>query len=446
MNKPGSKAVNLSVLYTVVGLFMLAGANAHAKKVKPLDQMPQAPGPGDAICKNFDPLTANLNDFDYRTLAWYRQTEYRAEDPFSDHALWTEFRLQVKDKIDRIHGNQNARNLVLYSNRDEANETRAEACMKLPPLPPPPRQDTVAPFVDEARFTDALRKAGLSNDEISRVLAKKSQFTILGHENPFAVKEFSEGLFQVIHEEADLTPSSASPTKWSKKFLRTENTFTRAVQKIASKLLVALGNGTTSRHFRVGTEDNLREWILAQPERSIFPTELFRQSYRLNKGDVYLSILAIENVLSEYFLIGDRENLVQTNKLGMILNHLNGYMDLYGPWYHLWGTILFGYVAGPIEGMVAADAEMLNGIFAKDASNQEDLANRKGIDIGVQLRRFMKNEEWKNLESHPEYLVKERYLHLDEDYSDKIQKFWKEHQSEFPGSQPAPTPTPAQSE
>ena len=423
---------NLSLFSVSILFSFFYSSEVRRTHINHLENLKPAPGPEDEICRNFDPSTSNPKDFDYRTLAHYRQIEYRGEDRFSDFALWTELSLMIEDKLQRAHGVMDARNLVLYSNNDEANAARAFACMKISPPAVPLRQDTIAPLVDPDRLGSELEKAGLVKNEIDRILAKKDQFLIYGHENPFAVKEFAEALFQVIHEESSVVPTSSKPINWTPDFLKTQNSFSRMLQKgIASKLLIALANGSSARHFRTGKEDGLETWVMAQPERSVFPVELFRQSYRLNSGDVYLSLLTIENILSQYFIVPNRENLVQTNHLGTIINHLNGPADLYGPWYHLWGTILYGYTTGPARGRLAADVETFNGFFSKDLSDQEDISNRAGSEIGVALQKWMKENGTQNWVSHPEYLEKTRYLHLTEDYSDQIRKFWKKYQARF---------------
>ena len=129
---------------------------------------------------------------------------------------------------------------------------------------------------------------------------------------------------------------------------------------VMSKLLATLAMGATSRYMKTESDESLRQWLKSQPFSSVSPEELFEQSLKLQNGDIYKAILSIENVLSEYWLAPNRQHLRQTSALKSITNHCPGTRqidaatpakegtseDVFGSWYHLFGTMLLGCVEG----------------------------------------------------------------------------------------------------
>lgn len=153
-----------------------------------------------------------------------------------------------------------------------------------------------------------------------------------------------------------------------------------------SKILVALATASSSRFLYVGQEENLIEWIKNRPDRSVTIEELFRQSYILNQGNVYLTILTIENVLSDATFEADRENTLVNQKLA----------DLYvaspnkfGDWYHFFGTMLAGYVGEPAHLIVRLYSIYRKVTRGKSAEKATLAADKAGADIGAKLRTFM---------------------------------------------------------
>src|SRR5690606_30094235 len=125
-----------------------------------------------------------------------------------------------------------------------------------------------------------------------------------GHKAPFKIKNMVLMLKQVITEEFHqngITPKRGTVHEWSpgikKKLRRKFVLFSRM-----PKLLVALSRGATSHFMVTGTEEELKDYILSRPENSINLEEMFRASYRINQGDVYLSLLTVENVLNRFWL------------------------------------------------------------------------------------------------------------------------------------------------
>jgi len=153
-----------------------------------------------------------------------------------------------------------------------------------------------------------------------------------------------------------------------------------------SKLIMALGTASGSRFMYVGQEVALIKWIRKQSDNSVKIEDLFRQSYRLNSGNVYLTLLTIENVLSDATFEENRENTAVNQKL----------TDLYaaspnkfGDWYHFFGTMLAGYVGEPAD--LIAD---LYGVYRKISRGEQAekatiAADKAGAEIGIKLRRFV---------------------------------------------------------
>ena len=155
---------------------------------------------------------------------------------------------------------------------------------------------------------------------------------------------------------------------------------------VLSKIVVALATASSARFMYVGQEEALIAWIAQQPDNSVQVEDLFRKSYILNKGNVYLSILTIENVLSDATFEKDRENTLVNRKLADL------YADSpnkFGDWYHFFGTMLAGYASEPariIAELYGIYRRISRGQDAEKATMAADLA---GADMGIKLRSFV---------------------------------------------------------
>lgn len=246
-----------------------------------------------------------------------------------------------------------------------------------------------------------------------------------GHEAPFKVKNVATMMKQVIAEEYQLNklePQLGTVHEWSpeikkdlhKKFV----IFSRM-----SKLLVALSRGGTSNYLVTGTEENLKDYILSRPENSITLEEMFRASYKINQGDVYLTLLTIENLLSKFWLTPQRAKRAISTKLKDITN-FNYHTDKFGSWYHLFGIMLFGYAEGGFKAKVIGNIETLGsqlmGRFADE--KQETYINSRGGPVGGRLRRFIKKNQFKTFELDKKYIEEDFYMDLDEDFTERLAK------------------------
>ena len=154
-----------------------------------------------------------------------------------------------------------------------------------------------------------------------------------------------------------------------------------------SKLLIALSRGATSSYLMTGTEEQLKDYLLSRPQNSVTLEEMFRASYRIVQGDVYLALLAVENILSREWLRPGRSKRALTTKLKDIIN-FNYRTDKFGSWHHLFGIMLYGYAEGGLKAVAVGKIETLGsqimGRFADE--KQESFINSRGDRIGANVR------------------------------------------------------------
>ena len=245
-----------------------------------------------------------------------------------------------------------------------------------------------------------------------------------GHKAPFKVKNLSLMMKQVITEEyqSGITPQEGQVHEWSpeikKQLRKTFPMFSRM-----SKLLVALSRGGTSSYMVTGTEDALVKYILSRPMDSISLEEMFRASYRINNGDVYLSLLTIENCLSRFWLTPHRSKRAITTRLQDITNY-NYKGDKFGAWYHLFGMMLYGYAKGGTTAKIIGNIETLGSHFLskfKDEA-QENFINSRGGPVGHRVKKFITSKAYESFETDSQYLDEAFYLNLNEDFSKRIER------------------------
>ena len=161
-----------------------------------------------------------------------------------------------------------------------------------------------------------------------------------------------------------------------------------------SKIIMALATASSSRFLYVGHEEELIEWIKKRPDNSVSIEALFHKSYILNGGNVYLTLLTIENVLSDATFEENRENTAVNRKLADLYA---GSPNKFGDWYHMFGTMLAGYVGEPAR-LIAKLYGIYRRISRGGAAEKATMAADKvGADMGVELRGLVsvKNEEVK---------------------------------------------------
>ena len=163
--------------------------------------------------------------------------------------------------------------------------------------------------------------------------------------------------------------------------------------------------------------------MLAQSYNSITLPSLFQQSYILNEGDVYLTLLTIENVLASNWRFPGRENMPLTKRLKPIVSGYNYDSDRYGTWYHLFGMILFGYIksgtTANLVGRVEAQGSDVMAGFNVDKT-QKQWMNKQGGFVGQNLKRMVLTGSWSQIPLTPENLSEDHYLNRTEDFRDRL--------------------------
>lgn len=264
-------------------------------------------------------------------------------------------------------------------------------------------------------------------DEKERLLVqlRNSKLQIDGRINPFRKKEMLGMYKQVIVEEMKngIQPRFGEPHEWSPEFMKYCREKGEMIPLQFSKLLAALASGVTARHFKTGTEAGLIDYILTRRDASVTIDQLFRASYRLNGGDVYLAILTIENILGDNWRHPRRDSLAVTRKLSNINNFYNGKGDKYGSWYHFHGIMLYGYVQGGLRAALVGGIESAGSHVLSHGTDeqQEDYVNSTGGKIGARLAKALKKQDYLDFVPDRNYCDPNVYLDLTEDFRDRIE-------------------------
>jgi hypothetical protein len=244
--------------------------------------------------------------------------------------------------------------------------------------------------------------------------------SIQGRENPLYLENFKKTLTQVIQEEyrKGLPPLFGIVHEWSAEYKN------KHVMSQSSKLLVALALGFTDRFMITGKEEQLRMWILTENYESVTLPELFRASYRINYGNVYMTLLTIENVLANNWRFTDRESLPITKRLRPISSGYNYKGDRYGTWYHFFGMILYGYASGPVKAHAVGKIEAVgSNMLSPDANQtQKQWFNIMGGYVGAHLKKVIKEKSYKTFVGSKAFLKESYYLNQREDFSDRLPK------------------------
>ncbi len=346
-------------------------------------------------------IAQNVYDKENRLLAYvYQQREYKLFDQEGDFLLiWSSTQIPY---------------YVMNTIKGKQIEFRAEKALKI---------DALA-----EKYPDFAPKEDQKNVVVAEyVNYRKSDFPIAiqGNVAPFIVKNLSLMMEEVITEELKngIHPTLGVVHKWSN---QGPGTFRRRLLKIGhvSKLLLALARGVTSKYLVAGKEKDLKDYLISRPTESVTLQEIFRTSYKMNNGDMYLSLLTIENVLSEFWTSPDRDKRLITTKLKDIIN-FNYKTDKFGSWYHLFGIMLYGYAEGGSRSFLVGKTETVGGAVMsrfKEHEWQEEYINAHGGKVGSKLHDFVKKKKYEKFEINSQYTEENFYLKLDEDFTDDIAK------------------------
>jgi hypothetical protein len=329
----------------------------------------------------------------------YQQSQYELNDPKGDILLlWT-----ARNIIKKVMSNLNNTEQKLNEFRD----AKIAELVILYPQYAPKEEDKNLVVEDYITFNP-----------------NQEPIPLEGHKAPFTVRNLSLMMKQVITEEYQngLIPKVGEIHDWSpeiKRKLRSKFPFFSRL----SKLLIALARGVTSYYMVSGQEEELKNFILSRPENSISLEEMFRASYRINQGDVYLTILTIENVLSRFWTDKDREKRAITTRLKDITNYYYK-TDKFGSWYHLFGIMLYGYAKGSLAAVTVGNIETMGSrIMSRfEDERQETYINSRGGRVGARIHRFIEKKAYEKFDLNEEYIKEEFYLNLNEDFSKRLKK------------------------
>ncbi len=244
-----------------------------------------------------------------------------------------------------------------------------------------------------------------------KVKIEKPDFTT-GKEKPVNIDALCNKFIKIIQENPDIKPSLGQEHKWSpdaekymsygKGFWQRVGAFMRGEQDFpaptlgGSKLFIMLACGLTPYLAQTGQEEKLEKKIMEYADRSVKIDDVLRESYVLNKGDLYLTLLTAENVLGRDFFDADRGNRPLQKKLQYIRNDSKPEGDNFGAWYHFAGLALYSLVRPEWMAKSVAAVETFGSLFTEKKDKQENHINRLGVEFGSKLKKMIEEENWKN--------------------------------------------------
>lgn len=271
------------------------------------------------------------------------------------------------------------------------------------------------------------------SDESKEILKEKylnKSVALELESKPFSPQRVVDMMTQVIHEEYydhNLVPRPGSEHRFSREILAYYKDEFPILKTGMTKIFMALGNGLTFRFMVTGQERALSELIEKQDYNSVTMEQVFRWSYRLNKGDVYLTLLTIENLFAYHWTNPHRGQTKVVQRLAPITHYFTK-GDKFGHWYHYWGMVLYGYIRGKVQ---AATVGIIENILSEKASKvkepQEGKVNFYGALVGGKLRKVISKRKYmKNkFDANPKYLESSYYL-LPMDLDGAVKEYLKD--------------------
>jgi hypothetical protein len=254
------------------------------------------------------------------------------------------------------------------------------------------------------------------------LLVDPAQPSIQGRLNPIRVEGLIKAFTEIISEEYrnGIQPSLGQVHQWAPETLDKFRGKPGTDVLLISKLLAVMALGESQIYTPTGQGRALFDWILTQPFNSITLPELFRATYKLNDGDVYSSLLTIQNLMAANWKYPARENLPTTQRLKPITLGFNYAEDRFGTWYHFFGMILYGYVYGPQQAHFVGWTESVGSrILSNYNHSQKRWFNVIGGDVGWGLRQAILQRQYIGV-SDPTSLQESSYRNFDEDFRDRL--------------------------
>ena len=259
------------------------------------------------------------------------------------------------------------------------------------------------------KLMQALIKKDYRKEDIEREQEQRKEFDI-GKRPPINVDRLVNKIREIIQKYPKMPPFVGPEHKWSpeaKKYLvygfwhRMGQFITRKQQGppaplfFRSKMFLLLACGYTYRYAVTGQEGALETRLMQYPDRGAQLHNVFEESYLLNRGDLYLTLLTAENVLAKNPYAEDRAQGALQKKLAYLRNDSQQLGDNYGAWYHFYGIAMYGIIRAQFVSRAVAEIESIGSLFLEGRDPQEDWINRLGAKFGFKLKKLIKSGDWK---------------------------------------------------
>jgi hypothetical protein len=108
--------------------------------------------------------------------------------------------------------------------------------------------------------------------------------------------------------------------------------------------------------YETGKEPDLKKWIIAQPENSIDPVNIFRKAIQINEGHIFNSLLTIHQLLRNEARWRSKRYYHYSSSAKLEAQFWNKFIDIrgdlsergegfegdhQGSWYRIWGIALY---------------------------------------------------------------------------------------------------------
>jgi hypothetical protein len=254
-------------------------------------------------------------------------------------------------------------------------------------------------YQEDKKLLDEVLQSKSDTDKKKIIeLFENGQLEVESRKTPINANALSLDLIQVIEEEEKkgIALKKGESHLWSKKFKEDKKLLSvQTIRSIPSKMLTTLSEGKSGDLMVTEKEKELSQFILSQKTSSITPAELFRKSYQLNEGNLYLSLLTIENVLAKEWLHPKRDEFKQTQNLQPFSKVFGSHGDVFGHWYHMFGMMFYGYEKGAMSAGVVGKAESLGSLVISKFKDerQENRINMSAGRVGNNLKNYVKARE-----------------------------------------------------
>lgn len=363
----------------------------------------------------------------------YTQENYKVDDPAGDYALLKRSELVPMRILKSLTSKEELKEEAIAETVDHSTQDYEIQIVPGTEKKAPPPKDMISELneyckrhPDEADlYRQIYNSFGAPDAEsMKKMLVAISNIgkQIQGRENPLMREGLNKMFTQVIAEEREngIEPQFGTPHEWSKEFLEKYGRTSPMV--ISSKLLMSLAVGETNRYMKTDKEADLYKWLLEQNDGSIELSNLFRASYKINDGDIYKTLMTIENVLAHQWRNPNREKLPFIAKLKPITSGHEYDGDKFGSWYHLFGMMLYGYVEGGVKASIIGRIEAIGSYMLTPGENmtQKRWMNKEGGQVGGDLAKTVKNKSYLSFKPDSNNLKVESYINKKEDFRDRI--------------------------